>query len=46
VAVAVQLNRERRGLDAGQLQWGIERITSIDRETIGSAKQTFVIESR
>jgi hypothetical protein len=46
VTVAVQLERERRNIDAGQLQWGIERVTGIDRETVGSAKQAFVIESR
>ena len=45
VTVSVTLESERRSLDQGQLQWGIERSTGSRRETVGIARQTFVIET-
>jgi hypothetical protein len=45
VIVTVTLEREQRNLDPAQLQWGIEKITQTRLETLGTAKQTFVIET-
>jgi hypothetical protein len=46
VTVAVTLQRLRRSLDPAQLQWGVEKITETRVETIGTAKQTFVIDAQ
>jgi len=46
VTVAVTLERDQRGLDPGQLQWGVERITDTGVETMGTANQTFVIDTQ
>ena len=43
--VAVTLQREQRSLDPAQLQWGIEKVTGDADETVGTAKQAFVIET-
>ena len=45
VTVAVTLEREQRSLDPGQLQWGNEKIMDIRMETVGTAKQDFVIQT-
>jgi hypothetical protein len=45
VIVAVTLQRERRTLDPAQLQWGIEKILDNGMETVGTARQRFVIET-
>jgi hypothetical protein len=45
VVVAVTLEREFRTLDPAQLQWGIEKIAETRLETVGTAKQTFIIET-
>jgi hypothetical protein len=45
VVVSATLRREHRRLDPGQLQWGIERVTHAAVETIGTARQSFVIET-
>jgi hypothetical protein len=45
VTVAVSLEREERRLDPAQLQWGIEKVVDARLETVGAAKQTFVIET-
>jgi hypothetical protein len=44
VVAAVTLEREQRTLDAGQLQWGIEKVTDSRVEQVGTARQRFVIE--
>ena len=44
--VAVTLERIRRSLDPGQLQWGVEKITDTSVETVGTAKQAFVIDTQ
>jgi hypothetical protein len=45
VIVSVTLERERRNLDPALLQWGIERIMDSRIENVGTAKQSFVIET-
>jgi hypothetical protein len=45
VVVAVKLERERRKLDPAALQWGIEKSVDSGVETVGTAKQSFVIET-
>ena len=45
VTIAVTLEREHRSLDPSQLQWGIEKILDTRMETVGTAKQAFVIET-
>jgi hypothetical protein len=45
VVISVTLQRERRPLDPAQLQWGIEKVIETRRETVGGAKQAFVIET-
>jgi hypothetical protein len=45
VVVAVTLQRERRKLDPAALQWGIEKSIESGVETVGTAKQRFVIET-
>jgi hypothetical protein len=45
VVVAVTLERERRKLDPAALQWGIEKSVDSGVETVGTAKQRFVIET-
>jgi hypothetical protein len=45
VTVAATLERELRSLDPGQLQWGIEKVIETRLETVGTAKQSFVIEA-
>jgi hypothetical protein len=44
VVVAVTLQGEQRSLDPAQLQWGIEKIVANRLETIGTAKQSFLID--
>ena len=46
VVVAVELQRVNRSLDPGQLQWGVEKILDTGIETLGTAKQTFAIETK
>jgi hypothetical protein len=46
VVVAVTLKRQHRRLDPGQLQWGVEKATESRVESVGTARQAFVIESR
>jgi hypothetical protein len=46
VVIAVKLERVRRDLDPAQLQWGVEKILDSGLETIGTAKQAFVIETK
>jgi hypothetical protein len=45
IVVAVKLERERRKLDPAALQWGIEKSLDNGVETVGTAKQSFVIET-
>ncbi len=45
VIVAVELKGEQRSLDPGLLQWGVEKPLSVSVETVGTAKQAFVIET-
>ena len=45
VIVAVTLECQQRSLDPGQLQWGIEKTIDTHLETVGTAKQIFVIET-
>ncbi len=45
VVVAVKLERERRELDEGLLQWGIEKSLNTSIETVGTIKQSFVIDT-
>jgi hypothetical protein len=44
VTVAVSLRREKRRLDPAQLQWGVEKVIETGIETVGTARQRFVIE--
>jgi hypothetical protein len=44
VVIAVTLEQEQRTLDAGQLQWGIEKVVDSRVEKVGTARQEFVIE--
>jgi hypothetical protein len=46
IVVAVTLQHEYRRLDPAQLQWGIEKATESLVETVGTAKQAFVIETK
>lgn len=46
VIVTVNLERVQRSLDPGQLQWGVEKVTNNSVESIGTAKQAFVIDTR
>jgi len=46
VVIAVTLERELRLLDPGQLQWGVEKTIQSGTETVGTAKQSFVIETK
>ncbi len=46
VVVAVTLQRDLRRLDGDALKWGVEKIVTSGLETVGSAKQSFVIEVR
>lgn len=45
VIVAVHLERLHRRLDPAQLQWGVEKATESRMETVGTARQSFVIET-
>jgi hypothetical protein len=45
VTVTVELQREQRSLDPGQLQWGIEKVAETRVETVRIARQEFVIET-
>jgi hypothetical protein len=45
VIVAVTLEREQRRLDLGLLQWGVEKTVETRLEAVGTAKQSFVIET-
>ena len=45
MVVAVTLEREQRTLDPGQLQWGVEKTIDVGVESVGAAKQRFVIET-
>jgi hypothetical protein len=45
VVIAVKLERERRKLDPSVLQWGVEKVIESRIETVGTAKQSFVIET-
>ena len=45
VVVAVTLEHEVRRLDPAQLQWGVEKILETRVQTVGAAKQAFVIET-
>jgi hypothetical protein len=45
ISVAVTLERERRTLDPAMLQWGVEKILDNGMETVGTARQRFVIET-
>jgi hypothetical protein len=44
--VAVTLERDQRSLDSGQLKWGVERIVDTGVESIGTANQSFVIDTQ
>ena len=44
VVVSVTLDRDARRLDGEALKWGIEKVLSSGRETVGGATQSFVIE--
>jgi hypothetical protein len=44
VTLAVKLQRVQRTLDPGQLQWGVEKIVKSTVESVGTAKQSFIIE--
>lgn len=46
VVVTVKLERVQRVLDPAQLQWGVEKITDTGVETVGTAKQAFVIATK
>jgi hypothetical protein len=46
VVVAVTLERENRRLDPQQLQWGVEKVIDSQVESVGTAKQRFVIETK
>jgi hypothetical protein len=46
VVVNVKLERVQRSLDPAQLQWGVEKITDTGVETVGTAKQAFVIATK
>jgi hypothetical protein len=45
VIVTVTLQREQRSLDPAQLQWGIEKTVDMRVESVGTAKQEFLIEA-
>jgi len=45
VTIAVALEQELRTLDPAQLQWGIEKTTDTCRASLGSSKQTFVVDT-
>jgi hypothetical protein len=45
VIVAVTLDREQRSLDPDRLQWGVEKVVGAGMESIGTARQSFVIET-
>jgi hypothetical protein len=45
VVVAVKLERERRKLDPAALQWGVEKVVDSRTENVGTAKQSFIIET-
>jgi hypothetical protein len=45
IVVTVKLERERRKLDPAALQWGIEKSLDSGVETVGTAKQTFVVQT-
>ena len=45
VIIAVTLQRQQRNLDPGQLQWGIEKVMDTRLESVGTAKQAFIIET-
>jgi hypothetical protein len=44
IVVSVTLHHDKRVLDEEALKWGIEKVISAGRETIGSATQRFDIE--
>jgi hypothetical protein len=44
VTIAVTLEREKRGLDPAQLQWGVEKIVDAGIEIVGTAQQQFTID--
>jgi hypothetical protein len=46
VVVSVKLERMQRSLDPAQLQWGVEKIAKSGLETVGAAKQAFVIDTQ
>jgi hypothetical protein len=43
--VSVSLVREVRRLDPAQLQWGVEKVLETGIETVGAARQRFVVET-
>lgn len=46
VVVAVALDREVRTLDRQPLSWGIEKVLSTGRQTVGAATQKFTLQVR
>lgn len=44
VVIAVTLERELRRLDGESLKWGVEKVVSSGTESVGSSKQTLVID--
>jgi hypothetical protein len=46
VIVSATLLRERRPLDPGQLQWGVEKALETRIEIVGDTKQAFFIETK
>jgi hypothetical protein len=45
VIVQVALERVKRSLDPALLQWGVEKATGTELETVGTATQSFLIDS-
>lgn len=46
IIVVAELEQVRRRLDPAQLQWGVEKIVDEANESVGTAKQTFAIETK
>jgi hypothetical protein len=44
IAVTATIDSEVRGLDAGQLSWGLEKVVSTGKRRVGVATQKFTIE--
>jgi hypothetical protein len=44
VVVGVTLHRELRRLDGEALKWGVEKVVSSGRETVGTSTQRFFID--